>query len=240
MTASTETVIGATPAKIVISCTDVQKTYGSGATSVTALRNVSFSVNAGENIAIVGRSGSGKSTLLQIIGCLDRPTSGSFFVNERSIAKLDDDALSRLRGQEIGFVFQAFHLLPRMSLLENVALPLFYQGFNKRDRLERARECLELVQLVHRGHHRPHELSGGEKQRGAIARAIVHKPALLLADEPTGNLDSQVKREILERLCELNSKLGVTLITVTHDDETAAAANRIIYLRDGEIANAHS
>jgi putative ABC transport system ATP-binding protein len=224
--------------RAVISCTNVQKIYGSGATSVAALRDASFSIHAGENIAIVGRSGSGKSTLLQIIGCLDRATSGIFLVNGHNVADLDDNALSRLRGREIGFVFQAFHLLPRMNLLENVALPLFYQGVGKRERLERARECLDLVQLAHRGHHRPHELSGGEKQRGAIARAIVHKPTLLLADEPTGNLDSQVKQEILASLIELNSKLGVTLITVTHDIETAAVAKRIIHIRDGEIANA--
>ncbi len=214
----------------------IEKTYGEGDGAVRALRGIDLNVEAGETLAILGASGSGKSTLLQILGCLDRATAGTYKLAGVDAFRLDDDALSELRGRKIGFVFQAFHLFDRMSLVDNVALPLSYQGVGLEARRARAREALEVVRLGHRVEHRPHQLSGGEKQRGAIARAIVHKPPLILADEPTGNLDSAVKGEILEFLAELNKTLGVTVILVTHDAPTAAWAARRVLIRDGKIA----
>ncbi len=220
---------------VVISCKDIMKVFGSGEAAVQALRGISFEIKAAENVAIMGPSGSGKSTLLQVIGCLDLPTSGQYCLDGVDVQTLDDDRLSELRGQYIGFVFQSFHLLPRLTLLENVALPLYYQDIEKSERLEKAQEALELVRLGGRSSHKPHQLSGGEKQRGAIARAMIHKPRLLLADEPTGNLDSGVKGEILDYLTLMNETQNVTLVMVTHDDETAARAKRIINLKDGKV-----
>ncbi len=219
----------------VIACHDLIKTYGAGDGAVHALRGISLTIERGESVAIIGPSGSGKSTLLQILGCLDLPSSGRYELAGTDVATLDDDALSEFRGRYIGFVFQSFHLLPRLSLAENVAMPLFYRGVEKEERLHQAHEALKLVRLGHRAHHKPHQLSGGEKQRGAIARAIAHSPTLLLADEPTGNLDSAVKGEILDHLSGLNQTTGITLVMVTHDDETAARAQRLVQVRDGNL-----
>jgi putative ABC transport system ATP-binding protein len=219
-----------------ILCSKISKIYGRGEGSVQALREVSLEIFAGESVAIVGPSGSGKSTLLQVLGCLDKPTQGQYVLDGKDVLNLDDDHLSEIRGRFLGFVFQAFHLLPRLTLQENVALPLLYQGIKKKERLAQAVLALEKVGLTHRMTHRPHELSGGERQRGAIARAIVHNPRVLFADEPTGNLDSAVKHEILDHLCALNQNLGLTLILITHDSETAERAQRILYFRDGSIA----
>lgn len=218
-----------------INCRDLCKTYGSGTAAVHALRGVSFSIDRGELIAILGPSGSGKSTLLQILGCLDRPSTGHYELDGVDALALDDDQLSELRGRRIGFVFQAFHLFQRLDLIDNVALPLMYQGVPATKRRELAKAALSVVQLDHRMHHRPYQLSGGEKQRCAIARAIVHNPPLILADEPTGNLDSAVKEEILQALESLNQSLKVTIVLVTHDDATAAWARRSIRFRDGKI-----
>lgn len=218
-----------------IACRAMEKVYGSGEAAVHALRGVTLDLHRGESVAIVGPSGSGKSTLLQILGCLDRPTGGSYRLDGVDVLELDDDALSELRGRRIGFVFQAFHLFQRLDLVDNVALPLLYQGVPLARRRELAREALQVVKLGHRLDHKPYQLSGGEKQRCAIARAIVHKPPLILADEPTGNLDSAVKGEILGFLHELNQTLGVTVVVVTHDDATAQWARRVIRFRDGQI-----
>lgn len=222
-------------AEAIISCTGITRVHGSGAGAVHALRGIDLRIDAGENVAIIGASGSGKSTLLQILGLLDAPTAGSYELAGRQVAGLSDDALSEARGRDIGFVFQSFHLLPRLTLAENVALPLIYRGYSRSHRMDLAHKALEKVAMGHRAHHRPHELSGGERQRGAIARAIVHEPRLILADEPTGNLDSRVKGEILEHLAQLNASLGVTLVVVTHDAPTAEAARRIIRIQDGRI-----
>jgi putative ABC transport system ATP-binding protein len=218
-----------------IACAGLVKTYGHGDGAVQALRGIDLEIARGERVAIVGPSGSGKSTLLQILGCLDRPTAGRYDLDGTDVLALDDDGLSELRGRKIGFVFQAFHLFQRLTLVDNVALPLFYQGMRLAERRAQARAALETVRLGHRVEHRPHQLSGGEKQRGAIARAIVHRPPLILADEPTGNLDSAVKGEILTFLAELNEALGATIVLVTHDDATAAWARRIVRIGDGRI-----
>ena len=218
-----------------IVCSDIHKTYGMASGAVHALRGVSLTIAQGEFVAIVGRSGSGKSTLLQILGLLDRPSDGSYLWNGTDVAMLDDNALSALRGGSIGFVFQQFHLLPALTLLDNVALPLVYLGVASRERKQRALEALAIVKMEHRAHHMPHEISGGEKQRGAMARAIVHKPLMILADEPTGNLDSQVKGDIMDYLAMMNKSLGVTLVIVTHDEATAAHAGRVVTLADGLV-----
>lgn len=215
----------------------ITKTYGSGPGAVHALRGIDLEIGRGDIVAILGASGSGKSTLLQIIGCLDRATDGSYELDGINVASLSDDELSELRGLKIGFVFQSFHLFDRMTLLDNVALPLTYQGVGVDERRARARQALEIVKLGHRVEHRPHQLSGGEKQRGAIARAIVHRPPLLLADEPTGNLDSAVKGEILEFLLGLNKEMGVTVVLVTHDEPTAKWARGQVRIQDGKIAS---
>ena len=219
----------------IIICDNISKIYGTGASAVHALRGVSFQILPGEHVAIMGRSGSGKSTLLNILGCLDMATSGTYTFLGTNVAKLTDDELSQMRGKEIGFIFQAFHLLPHLTILENTALPLFYQGVPKNIRLEEARKSLELVGMSHRATHFPNEISGGEKQRAAIARAMVHKPKVLFADEPTGNLDSSLKNEILDHLCNLNKNFNITLIVITHDDDTAARAKRTLIFSDGKI-----
>lgn len=221
--------------KCLIECENITKIYGEGPTSVHALRGISFHIDEGEHVAIVGRSGSGKSTLLNILGCLDQATEGTYKFLGTDISQLNDDELSLLRGKKMGFIFQAFHLLPHLTILENTALPLFYQNFSRKDRFAEASHSLEIVGLSHRANHFPNEISGGEKQRAAIARAIVHKPKVLFADEPTGNLDSSLKNEILDYLVNLNKNLNITLIVITHDNDTAARANRIIYFEDGNI-----
>jgi putative ABC transport system ATP-binding protein len=221
--------------EIIISCKNIHKFYSEGESSVHALRGVMLDIHSGEHVAIMGRSGSGKSTLLNILGCLDVASQGSYLFLNTEVKNLSDDELSQLRGKKIGFIFQAFHLLPHFHLLENVALPLFYQNYSRTERFEKAKQALNIVGLSHRLHHFPNEISGGEKQRAAIARAIVHNPSVLFADEPTGNLDSTLKNEILDHLCQLNEKLGITLIVITHDAETAKRAKRILYFSDGNI-----
>jgi putative ABC transport system ATP-binding protein len=215
---------------------DVTKVYALGKTEVIALRDVDLTIAAGEYVAIMGPSGSGKSTLMNILGCLDVPSSGSYRLAGQEVGSLDDNELSRVRNRQIGFVFQTFNLLARASALHNVELPLVYSGVGARERGRRAAEALELVGLAQRARHRPNELSGGERQRVAIARALVVEPSLILADEPTGNLDSQTGREIMEAL-EAAGGEQRTIILVTHEEDIAARARRILRLRDGRVVS---
>ncbi len=218
----------------VLHIVDLSREFHLGATRVQALRGVSLEVEAGEYIAIVGPSGSGKTTLMNLIGCLDTPTSGSYSLDGEEVSQLDDDELSRVRNQKIGFVFQTFNLLPRATALENVALPLVYAGGSRKQRREAARRTLERVELGDRLDHRPDQLSGGQRQRVAIARALVNQPKLLLADEPTGNLDQRTGAEIV-RLFESLNRDGMTIVLVTHDPELAKRAQRQVRIVDGEI-----
>lgn len=213
---------------------DIIRTYRVGPISVEALRGLTFDVDAGEFVAIMGPSGSGKSTLMNIIGCLDRPSSGHYFFEGGDVATLDDDRLAELRNRRIGFVFQNFNLLPRMNALKNVEIPLHYADISATERRHRAMEILEAVGLADRGAHRPNELSGGQQQRVAIARALVTSPSLLLADEPTGNLDTRSGKEIMNLFRQLNEK-GVTIAMVTHEQEIADYSRRTIRLRDGLV-----
>ena len=216
---------------------DVTKTYQMGAeTTVRALDGVSVAIEQGDYVAIMGPSGSGKSTLMNLIGCLDTPSSGSYQLNGREIAAMGDDDLAQIRNKEIGFIFQTFNLLPRADAVQNVELPLVYSGLPRRERKERAVKALESVGLGERKHHRPNEMSGGQRQRVAIARALVNAPSILLADEPTGNLDSKTGDEILALMDDLHVK-GNTIILVTHEDELAQHAARVIRLRDGKIVS---
>jgi putative ABC transport system ATP-binding protein len=218
----------------VITIRQLDKVYDLGATQVRALDNVDLDIEENEYVAIMGPSGSGKSTLMNIIGCLDVPTGGSYHLAGEAVAEMDDDALAHIRNRRIGFIFQSFNLLPRTTILRNVELPLVYSGLAREERLERAEVALEKVGLKDRIHHQPNELSGGQRQRVAIARALVNEPAILLADEPTGNLDSQTGNDILALFEELYS-LGHTLLVVTHEDDVAQHARRIVRLRDGHI-----
>jgi len=217
-----------------IDLSSVTKTYHMGAMDITVLAGISLSIKQGELIAVMGPSGSGKSTLMNIIGCLDRPTSGVYRFEKREISTLSDDELATVRNVKIGFVFQTFNLLPRLSALKNVEVPLIYSGVPARERKERAMPMLDRVGLAERMYHKPTELSGGQQQRVAIARALVNNPPLLLADEPTGNLDSRSGEEILNLLTGLN-KQGVTIIIVTHDQNVANRCKRRIHLKDGQI-----
>jgi len=219
-----------------IELVNITKTYLMGSIDITVLTDISLTVEPGEFIAIMGPSGSGKSTLMNIIGCLDRPTSGTYYFETREISTLTDDELALVRNTKIGFVFQTFNLLPRFSALKNVEVPLIYSGVPARKRRERAAPLLKRVGLGTRIHHKPTELSGGQQQRVAIARALVNNPPLLLADEPTGNLDSRSGEEILNILKELNGQ-GVTIVIVTHDPDVAAQCRRIINVKDGQIQN---
>jgi len=219
---------------LLIQVEDVHKIYQLGVHRVHALRGVTLFIQEGEYLAIMGASGSGKSTLMNILGCLDTPTSGSYRLKGSQVDRLDDDELAAIRNREIGFVFQTFNLLPRSTAVQNVELPLIYAGRSAAERESRAREALQAVGLQERIHHRPNELSGGQNQRVAIARALVNKPSILLADEPTGNLDSRTSDEIMEILDALHAR-GHTIIIVTHEEEIAAHARRIVRLRDGAI-----
>ncbi|HEX9951682.1 MAG TPA: ABC transporter ATP-binding protein [Rubricoccaceae bacterium] len=218
----------------VIDIADVWKTYQMGAETVHALRGCTFSVQPGEYVAVMGPSGSGKSTLMNIIGCLDVPSTGVYRLEGQDVGTLSDDALAHVRNRQIGFVFQTFNLLPRQNCLENVELPLVYAGISRAERRERAAEALTSVGLGDRLTHRPNELSGGQRQRVAVARALVNRPAILLADEPTGNLDTATSEEIM-RLFERLARAGNTLVVVTHEDDIAAHARRVVRLRDGVV-----
>ena len=220
----------------IIHLESIVKNYKVGTQIVRALRSVSIDIYKGEYVAIMGASGSGKSTLMNVIGCLDTPTSGKYVLNGRDASRLTDDQLAEIRNSEIGFVFQVFNLLPRNTALENVMLPLVYSGIRKNERKRRAENVLTDVGLDDRMHHRPNELSGGQRQRVAIARALVNNPALLLADEPTGNLDSKISEEIMKLFADIHSK-GNTLLMVTHEEDIALHAHRIIRLKDGEVEN---
>ena len=213
---------------------DLWKTYQVGDEQIHALRGVSIAIDRGEYVAIMGPSGSGKSTLMNLIGCLDTPSQGTYLLNAKEVSQMNDNELARIRNEEIGFVFQTFNLLPRATALHNVELPLVYAGVPKRDRLERAKAALEKVELSPRMHHRPNELSGGQRQRVAIARALVNNPSILLADEPTGNLDSKTGVEIMA-LFERLHQGGNTIILVTHEADIAAHAHRVIAIRDGSV-----
>ena len=213
---------------------DLWKTYVMGEEEIHALRGVSIQIQRGEYVAIMGPSGSGKSTLMNLIGCLDTPTKGSYLLNEKEVASMNDDELARIRNEEIGFVFQTFNLLPRATAMHNVELPLVYAGVPAKERLERARHALEKVELTSRASHKPNELSGGQRQRVAIARALVNDPSILLADEPTGNLDSKTGNEIMGVFARLHES-GNTIVLVTHEADIAAYAHRVISIRDGQV-----
>ena len=214
----------------------ITRQYEMGGEIVRALRGVDLAVRRNEYVAIMGPSGSGKSTLMNLIGCLDTPSSGEYWLNGQQVSTMSDDALAHVRNKEIGFVFQTFNLLPRATALQNVELPLVYAGISSGERKKRARHALERVQLADRMSHKPNELSGGQRQRVAIARALVNEPSILLADEPTGNLDSQTSEEIM-RVFESLSEQGQTVIMVTHESDIAAHARRVVVLRDGVIAS---
>lgn len=218
----------------IIETKDIAKRYVMGTEVVDALKSISISINKGEYVAFMGPSGSGKSTLMNIIGCLDSPTGGSYVLNGKDVSDMTENELAEIRNKEIGFVFQTFNLLPRISSRDNVALPLIYAGFGKSERTEKAQKVLENVGLGDRASHRPNELSGGQRQRVAVARALVNNPSILLADEPTGNLDTKTSYEIMELFEEIHSG-GNTIIMVTHEEDIAQYAHRIIRLRDGLI-----
>jgi putative ABC transport system ATP-binding protein len=219
----------------VIQLIGLNKIYKMGKIEVPALTDINFTIQRGDIVAIMGPSGSGKSTLMNILGCLDRPTGGEYILDDAYVSQLTDNELARIRNQKVGFVFQSFNLLPRSTALDNVELPMSYAGVPGRTRVARAREALEAVGLNERMHHRPNELSGGQQQRVAIARALVNNPAIILADEPTGNLDSHSGKEIMDLILRLNHERGTTVILVTHDRSIGALAHRVLRLTDGYL-----
>jgi len=231
---SIPTAVAPPPDAVLIKTQDLWKTYDMGAVAVDALCGISFEIQRGEYVAIMGHSGSGKSTLMNLIGCLDTPTRGQYWLNGRLVSELSDDELAYIRNKEIGFVFQTFNLLARATALHNVELPLIYNGTPAVERLEKAREALTKVDLADRMDHKPSELSGGQRQRVAVARALVNNPSLILADEPTGNLDSATGEEIMKLLDRLHAA-GNTILLVTHERDVAAHAHRIVHIRDGRI-----
>ena len=218
----------------IIRLENIFKIYGSGETEVKALNDVTLIVRQGEYCSIMGPSGSGKSTAMNIIGCLDRPTSGSYYLDNVNVAQMDDTQLAHIRNKKLGFVFQQFHLLPQLTALENVTLPMVYASLPKNERLEKAAEALKRVGLGNRLENKPNQLSGGQQQRVAIARSIVNRPVVLLADEPTGALDSRTTQEVLDIFGELNAS-GITVVMVTHEPEVARQTERIVWFRDGEV-----
>jgi putative ABC transport system ATP-binding protein len=223
-------------AGVVIKTEELEKVYQMGTETVHALSGVDLQIRKGEYVAIMGPSGSGKSTLMNLIGCLDSPSAGKYWLAGRLVSDLDDDELAYIRNKEIGFVFQTFNLLPRATALHNVELPLIYNGTPSEERIEKAKKALERVDLTDRMGHRPNELSGGQRQRVAIARALVNSPSIVLADEPTGNLDSKTGEEIMALFANLHQQ-GNTIIVVTHENDIAQHAHRVIYIRDGKIAS---
>ncbi len=226
----------APPSECIICTENLWKTYVMGAEQVHALRGVNLRIDRGEYVAIMGPSGSGKSTLMNLIGCLDTPTQGRYWLNSNLVSELDDDELARIRNREIGFVFQTFNLLARATALHNVELPLIYSGTPSDERIARAKAALDAVDLGDRMNHKPNELSGGQRQRVAIARALVNNPSIILADEPTGNLDSQTGNEIMKLMEELHRK-GNTIVLVTHEADIAEHAYRVVHIRDGVVAS---
>ena len=227
--------MSAPAAALVAQLAHISKVYGSGDTAVSALKDVSLDVHRGEYLAVMGTSGSGKSTAMNILGCLDRPSSGSYRLNGTAVEGLSDDALADLRNNERGFVFQQFHLLQELTALENVMLPMVYAGLPAAERLQRGAAALQRVGLSERMHNKPNQLSGGQQQRVAIARAIINNPNLLLADEPTGALDSRTTSEVLDLFDELHREQGMTILLVTHEHDVAARAERIVHFHDGQL-----
>ncbi len=218
----------------ILNLTDIRKSYYLGKQELPVLKGISLDIFKNEYVALMGPSGSGKSTLMNILGCLDSPTAGKYILNGKDVSRMEDDELAAVRNKEIGFVFQQFNLLPRLTAAENVALPLIYSGINKKDRIQRAEAVLEQVKLEDRMHHKPNELSGGQCQRVAIARALINNPSIILADEPTGNLDSKTSYEIMDILGKIHAN-GNTVILVTHEEDISDYAHRVIRLRDGVI-----
>jgi putative ABC transport system ATP-binding protein len=224
--------------QLIVRLENVTKIYGQGELEVRALNGVNLTVEPGDYCSIMGASGSGKSTAMNIIGCLDRPTSGSYYLDGVNVARLSESELAKIRNLKIGFVFQQFHLLPQLSALDNVMLPMLYAGISKAERKERATDALIKVGLGNRLNNRPNQLSGGQQQRVAIARAIVNRPVLLLADEPTGALDSQTTQEVLDIFTELNAS-GMTVVMVTHEPEVARQTHRVVWFKDGQVVHSH-